>query len=137
MKNELKQTILRANGDELKYKFYCYFLNTFSIYNKKLKIEGSHENIFYEQEYFRIGNLSDVKEFSICGGNSKQVKDIEEIKQLKYLKIYYENLTRQEFSEIIKSVRNFYLQCGVYIDCLVIDSIIDLYYDESGKYKSI
>ena len=93
MKNELKQTILRAKGDELKYKFYCYFLNTFSIYNKKLKIEGSHENIFYEQEYFRIGNLSDVKEFSICGGNSKQVKDIEEIKQLKYLKIYYENLT--------------------------------------------
>jgi hypothetical protein len=137
MKNELKQTILRAKGDELKYKFYCYFLNTFSIYNKKLKIEGSHENIFYAQEYFRIGNLSDVKEFSICSGNSKQVKDIEEIKQLKYLKIYYENLTRQEFSEIIKSVRNFYLQCGVYIDCLVIDSIIDLYYDESGKYKSI
>ena len=81
--------------------------------------------------------MSDVKEFSICSGNSKQVKDIEEIKQLKYLKIYYENLTRQEFSEIIKSVRNFYLQCGVYIDCLVIDSIIDLYYDESGKYKSI
>ena len=135
MKNELKQTIIRAKGDELKYEFYDYFLTVLPINKNKVKIEGSHCNIFYALEYFRIGTLSKIKEYSISVGNRNELEENEEIKQLKFIKIYYQNITKQDFSEIIKNLRNFYLQCGVYIDCLVINSIIDLYYDKSGKFK--
>ncbi|AZI33918.1 hypothetical protein [Kaistella carnis] len=135
MKNELKQTIIRAKGDELKYEFYDYFVTIFPISIKKLKIEGSHCNIFYAREYFWIGALSKIKEYSIIVGDTNELEENEEIKQLKFHKIYYQNISKQDFSEIIENLRNFYLQCGVYIDCLVINSIIDLYYDKSGKSK--
>lgn len=122
----------QARANELKENFYSTFLMKCLFSSPNILIPGSHHEAFKTKRCFHIYSYH-TKELQKYARdlNIPECSPNDLIQSLYDLDIYYENLSVFEFEDIITSLRDFYYNCGIYIDLEVVEKITSTYFEDN------
>lgn len=124
---------LKSQANKLKELFLTSFLErTISAYTD-LIIEGSHHNEYQMTSFMNLHFYTNSALKNYAGLIQKKTppKFSNEFNLLISEKIYYENISKKEFTNIIHIVRDNFFRFGIYIDIEIVNKIIELYNNNS------